>query len=157
MAPTGQRLTETREILILGFRLIILGRANRASLAKDSLVHCTLLKTRGWTEVSTECWDIQHIPVLPKMLAFKLIFSRQKTEIVFSEDSKLKYTSSGVQNKQTEMPHQITPSKAHAWQSRSRQRASIYFTFFLPVNFLMPSSWMWAINLSHQTNEECLK
>ena len=65
-----------------------------------------------------------------QMLAFKLIFSRQKIEIVFSEDSKLKYTNSGVQNKQTEMSHQITPSKTHGWQSQSRQRASIYFTFF---------------------------
>ena len=39
--------------------------------------------------------------------------SRQKIEILFSEESKLKYTNGGVQNKQTEMPHQVTLSKTH--------------------------------------------
>lgn len=99
--PTGQGSTETHEILILGFRLIILERAKQGISGQG--ISCALYFTenKGLNRgLSTECWDIQHIPVLPKMLVFKLIFSRQKIEILFSEESKLKYTNSGVQNKQ---------------------------------------------------------
>lgn len=135
MTPTGQRSTETHEILILGFRLITLERAKQDISGQG--ISCALYFTenKGLNRgLSTECWDIQHIPVLPKMLAFKLISSRQKIEILFSEESKLKYTNGGVQNKQTEMPHQVTLSKTHGWQSQSRKRASIYISFFFPSN-----------------------
>ena len=131
--PIGQRSTETHEILILGFRLIILERAKQGISGQG--ISCALYFTenKGLNRgLSTECWDIQHIPVLPKMLVFKLIFSRQKIKILFSEQSKLKDTNSEFKTNKQKCPIRLLSVKFRVDNPSLEKELQFTSVFFFP-------------------------
>lgn len=126
--PTGQGSRDTWNSYTW-LQINNTGEGQTGYSGQGIFVHCTFTENKGLNRgLSTECWDIQHIPVLPKMLVFKLIFPGRKIEIFYFLRSLNWNILTVIQNKQ-KCPIRLL-CKTQGLTILARKRASIYFSFF---------------------------